>query len=493
MQTTDPRPNASLAGAIAATLIVLSGCATVQRDAAFGQVRSDLSRRLNAEAVWNTSAEQDGATQAAVERLLQTSLSPASAVQIALLNNRRLQATYEELGIAQADLVEAGLLANPVFSVTGLFAHGNGVEWDFDVVQDFVSVITLSLRKRIGQAAADRAAYRVSHAALDLARDVQAQYYTLVGDAQALELARQVVMGTEAAAELARRQFDAGNLSERGRSIQQGFYAQTLLDVAQAETQLAVDQERFNRLLGLWGAQAKWTIPERLPAVIGTLPSAPQLESVAIAQRFDLAARKKDAELTAQALALARRFRYLSAFGVGVAFQRDRDGLRSAGPVVTLGVPIFNQGQATIARLESEYARSEHEVAALAVEIRSQTREAVRRLAALHESVRYYEKALLPLQQTILSETLKFYNGMFIGAYDLLLAQQGQVQAGRQYIAALRDFWIQWSELERTVGANLPSALTKPTAHGAQPSSVPAPERPAQGGTSLHSEHGDKP
>jgi cobalt-zinc-cadmium efflux system outer membrane protein len=158
---------------------------------------------------WNRDSEQDRRAQQAVRRLLQQELTVDAAVQVALLNNRNLQATYETLGVAQADLVEAGLLDNPVFSIT-LYTGSAGTITEASLVQDFVSLLSLSARKKVGEAAAQRATLDVANSVVDLARQVQAQYYTVVGDAQALALARQVVVATEAAAELAERQRAAG-------------------------------------------------------------------------------------------------------------------------------------------------------------------------------------------------------------------------------------------------------------------------------------------
>jgi cobalt-zinc-cadmium efflux system outer membrane protein len=79
---------------------------------------------------------------------------------------------------------------------------------------------------------------------------------------------------------------------------------------------------------------------------------------------------------------------------------------------------------------------------------------------------------MLPLQQSTVDETLKFYNGMLVGVYDLLLAQQGQVQAARDYVAALESFWQAWAELERALGGRVPL----PPAPPAEPAPMPAPD-----------------
>ena len=177
-----------------------------------------------------------------------------------------------------------------------------------------------------------------------------------------------------------------------------------------------------------------------------------QAEAKAVAQRLDLAAAKKDAEAAAQALNLTRQFRYLGPLGIGVAYKREPNGDKFVGPTIELGLPIFNQHQANVARAEAESRRSQERVAALAVEIRSEAREARMRLAASHAMVRHYQTVMLPLQQTIVGETLKFYNGMLVGVYDLLLARQAQVQTARQYVSANKEFWLAWTDLERAVG-----------------------------------------
>jgi len=470
------------------SLLVLGGCATVEPQARLPEVQSAVADRLGQRVEWSRDSKGDERAQKASRALLQRELSAAAAVQVALLNNRRLQAKLENLGVAQADLVEAGLLDNPVLSAGAIF-QPSGTEIDLDIVQNFLGVFTLSARKRIGQASAERVTLEVSGDVLDLAAQVQSQYFRVVGDAEALGLARQVVTSTEAAAELAQRQYAAGNLSRREQSIQQAFYAQNLMDLAQAESQLEVDREKLTRLMGLWGADTGWKFPARLPEVPPAVPALDEIEKLAISRRLDLAAAKKEVEGLTHAVNLAHDFRWLSPLGIGVQFRRDTNGEKGYGPKVELGLPIFNQGQTQIARLESERKRAEEQVAALAVDIRSEARENRGRVMATARAVKHFQTALMPLQQTIVAETLKFYNGMLIGAYDLLLASQGQIQTGRQYIAANRDFWLAWTELERVVGGRIAFPTASDTA---EPKSVPATERGTDVPADKTHQHGDK-
>lgn len=474
--------------AVAGTLVsaILSGCASVQRDVRFPDVRDAVAQRLESNIAWNRDTEQDQRAHAAVHRLLQQELSAETAVQIALLNNRRLQAHYESLGIAQADLVEAGLLENPVFSIAFYSGHA-GTITEASLLQSFVGVVSISARKRLGQAAAERTVLEVANNVIDTARQVQAQYFNVVSDAQVLELTRQVVDAAEAGAELAQRQRSAGNLSRRDQSLQQAFYAQMLLESAQAEAQLASDRERLNRAMGLWGPDTGWRIPGRLPTVPNTLPSLEQVEAHAVSQRLDLAAAKKSAEAAAQALNLTRQLRYLGPLGVGVAYKREPGSEKFVGPTVELGLPIFNQGQAAVARAEADLARAEERVAALAVDVRSEAREARSRVVTAREIVRHYRDIMLPLQQTIVSETLKLYNGMLVGVYDLLLAKQAQVQTARQYVTASKEFWLAWTDLELALGGMVPLPPEGRSSAGS------APVESATDTETNSNRHGDKP
>jgi hypothetical protein len=62
-----------------------------------------------------SDADVDTIAQARGE-LLAKPLSVDDAVQVALLNNRGLQADFQELGITEAEVVQAGRLPNPGFS-----------------------------------------------------------------------------------------------------------------------------------------------------------------------------------------------------------------------------------------------------------------------------------------------------------------------------------------------------------------------------------------
>ena len=455
----DRRRACATAGALLCALLA-TGCASVDASRPTREVQTQVAQRSGQALDWDAKA---GTAHATTRTLLAQPLTGEAAVRLAMLNNREIQAQFERLGIAQADLVEAGLLDNPVFSLS-LF-YGSGTIAEAGVVQDLVGLLSLSARKRLGQAQADRLAADVAQRLVDIAAEVKARHATVVGDTQALELARQVQDATQAGAELAQRQYAAGNLSKRERDIQHALYAEAALESSQAQAQLNADREQLTRAMGLWGADAQWTTAPRLPEVPTQLPDLAHVESQAIAQRLDLQAARMETRASGMALDLTQRWRYLSALGVGVAFKRESNGDKFVGPHVELGLPLFNQGQTRVARARSEARRAEAQLAALAVEIRSQARAARDRLVAAQKAALHYRDVLLPLQADIVDETVKFHNGMLVGVYDLLLARQQQIHTAQRSIAATREFWLAWLDLERAIGAPLTAAHASTTEH----------------------------
>ena len=89
--------------------------------AGFSDVSTAVEARSGKRVVWNLGTELDAQVAQEVRALLHDTLTADGAIQVALLNNRNLQALYAELGVAQADLVQAGLLKNPVFDGAVLF------------------------------------------------------------------------------------------------------------------------------------------------------------------------------------------------------------------------------------------------------------------------------------------------------------------------------------------------------------------------------------
>lgn len=178
-------------GLVTLVILLVTGCA-VPKEAGFPDVASTVLSRTGHRIFWNQGGEADAEVQKAVRAMLAHELQPAEAVQVALLKNQNLQATYEELMIAQADVVQAGLLKNPVFSgslrlpITGLGLP----DLDLGVEQDFLDVLLIPAKKQLASAQFEAVKLRVGSEVVNLTHDVRVAYYTLQGAQQIAAMRR---------------------------------------------------------------------------------------------------------------------------------------------------------------------------------------------------------------------------------------------------------------------------------------------------------------
>src|SRR6266487_2181222 len=433
--------------------VALAGCAHVDPNPAFRELANTVHLRTGKRVQWNRGSAEDAEAQAAVASLLSRPLTADSAVQVALLNNHNLQATYEELGIAQADLVEAGLLKNPTFYFERRLP---GQAAEIDLVQEFIDILLLPLRKRIAAAQFEAAKLRVGHEILTTAAEVRAAFYEHQGDQQLVDLRKTVADATERSAETALKMHEAGNLRDLDLASEQATHAQTKIDLAKAQASAVASRERLNKLMGAFGAQTNWTVASRLSELPGNEVSTAQLESRAIQQRLDLAAARQQFVAEARTRGIARAEAILQGAQIGSHYEHEIEGsVHSIGPSVNVPIPIFNQGQPASARASAKMRQAEQRYLALAADIRSDVRAARDKMMLARRQIEYFKSTALPMRTRVTEESQLQYNAMQITPFQLLQAKQEEVKTGADYVEALREYWVARAELEKAVGGSL--------------------------------------
>ena len=452
-----------------ASLGLLGGCATLPKDAGLKEVQDHVRERSGL-AIDRHTPDAEERVADRIRSLLSEELSEPTAVEIALLGNRRLQATLEGLGIARAELWQAGLPRNPILGGEIRFP---GRPFEISLVQEVLDLVWLPKRRRLAAASFEQVKLSAASEVLDLVAEVRKAYFAAQAASQASEMRRAVADAAQAAAELAIRQHGAGNISDLQLENEQALFGQAKLDLARSEEEELLTRERLNTLLGLWGHTTEWSIAPRLPELPPEELDLAGLESFAAAQRLDLAAARREVEVAARALPLSRS----SAFEVegGVHHEKEPEGTTSTGPAVEVSVPVFDRGGAGRSRARAVLAQAEERYAALAVEIRSEVRSARHRMLSARSRAAYYRDVVLPRRSRIVGFSQQEYNFMLIGAFQLLAARREEIAARGEYIEALRDYWIARSDLEHAAGGRW-SASDKSPASGGPASGASAGE-----------------
>ena len=460
--------------AVLAAMLTLVGCASTSAKPAFKDVAQNVETRSGHKVRWDADAEADKEVEQAIDRLLAVDLTVDAAVQIALLNNPSLHAKFEELAIAQADLVQAGLLKNPVFSVgrTAWDAEHLDTNIFATVEQDFLDIIVMPLRKRVAATELEATKLQVADDVLELASEVRAAFFAAQSAEQVVAMRRVINDAGTTSAELARAQHEAGNMNDLDFNSELALASQTSLEQKRSEGEAGVARETLNKRMGVWGPRTKWRMASRLPELPQEEPSLEHLEAAAIMQRLDVAAARRDVQALGYALGMVKATRWTGMISVHVEAGRLRNSKRfSFGPSVAFEIPLFDQRQAAVARLEAFKRQSEDTLRALAIDVRADVRASIVRVRTARSVVDEYAKVLVPLRENIVRFSQQNYDAMLLGVYHLIMAKQTEFTTYREYIEALRDYWMARSDLERAIGGRIdrPRALPPGTTSVAPP------------------------
>ena len=256
---------------IAALGLAVSGCATFSPDGGLGPVGSLAGERLGTQLA--LPDDRAGASLAAdtIKGLLSQPLTMDAAVQLAVLNNPGLRASFSGLGIAEADLVQAGRLSNPVFS----FSNNRSSEAQSIERTLLVNLLSLVDSCRYGRTSRGRqfqaAQLELAADIVRLAGDTRKAWVSAVAAQESVRYFEQVAWRPRRAPSSPRRMARVGNFSKLAQMREQAFYADATAQLARAQQAAVAERERLTRLLGLSGRGIALQLPERLP----DLPAAP--------------------------------------------------------------------------------------------------------------------------------------------------------------------------------------------------------------------------
>ena len=435
-----------------AAVLLLGGCASFSPDGGMATVSKVADARTGAP---GALAATD--TDEKLAQLLAQPLDADSAVRIALMNNHGLKAALADLGASEADLVQAGRLRNPGLSFGR--SHGShGNEIDRGVSFDLAGLLTMPLRVNIERGRFEQAKLQAASSAVQLALETRRAYFNAVAAVQTEQFMQRALLSAEAGAELATRLQQAGNWSRLDQARQQVFYADAVSDLARARHQAVVTREHLTRLLGLWGRQTAFTLPQRLPDLPAAPAQAGDIEAQAMEQRLDVQMSKLDAHATADALGLSKVTGFVNVLDAGYTNKSTSEAPRENGYAISLELPLFDWGSARNAKAQALYEQSLQRTAGTAVKARSEVREAYSSYRTAYDLARHYRDEVVPLRKTISHEVLLRYNGMLASVFELLADAREQVASVNGAIATQRDFWIAQTELQSAINGSGPGA-----------------------------------
>jgi outer membrane protein TolC len=361
--------------------LLLSACAGLVEERGFAAVRDQVRETTGQEVAWIRTEDDRKAAAERVDALLAETLTADAAAQVALLNNRGLQAAYHRLGLSAADMVAALTPPNPGFSFSRL--KGGGVlELERAVTLDLLGLLALPVAAAIEDRRWEQARLEALDAVLRVATEARVAFHGAVAADQLLAYMEQARESAEASAEMARRLGLAGTYGRLQQAREQVFQAELLVQYARARKARTAARERLARALGLWDMRREVRLPERLPDLPETLPQRTELEAKAIESRIDIRMARLEVEGLARSYGLTQATRFVNVLEAGWHDKRETGSPRARGYEIAITVPIFDFGTTRVAQAEHTYMAAVHRLAEMSVAARSEVRERWRNTAS---------------------------------------------------------------------------------------------------------------
>lgn len=419
-------------------------------------VASIVENRIESKAEWRQGCGQDVQTLIFIEDAVANELTANIAIQIALLNNPKIQATFEELGIAQADLLEAGLLSNPSFEIEVRYPRSSHLHTNIEylLTSSLLDLFLIPLRTRLASTEFEQTKLRVSNEILNLAFEVRSAYYELIAEEKRVVYLQSIVGLTCIIKDILSKQNIIGNVNNLEFQLAQSRYLEAELEQDQAQTEVICLREKLNRLLG-FPESLCLIIPKNLPEEVNDQDyELCTLETIALQERLDLQVARYEIARLCQMLGLKDWWTY-TAFRAGLAGERELEGRNVIGPGFSGQLPIFNYGQAARLRLFAELRQAQERLAELEITVLSEVREAHKVLMNYLKIISNYKHQLLPMQSKISISSEELYNVMGLGVDRLLENKAQEVIAHKNYTEAIKKSLVARVDLDRALGGYL--------------------------------------
>jgi outer membrane protein TolC len=437
--------------------LVAAGCVTTDysaKDAGFMDASAKSSEATGKQTVWVQNRQQAQAVRDRVKALMaKKTVDVETAVQVALLNNKGLQASYADLGDSAADAWQTQLSVFPTFSVglTGIATPGLEAYRVLEgaIAANILALATYDKNIKLADTRFRQAQLNAAIATISLAAETRRAWINAVAAWENVAYLNQAKAAADAASELAKKIGEAGSMPKADQAREHVFYAELTGETAKARLEAKLAKEELVRLMGLSGSDIDFQIPNRLPSLPKALIKRDDIEAESIHKRMDLQVARLELQATAQSYKLEDVTRIVTDIELVGTYEKERE--REDGKILsdvskTAGlefrIPIFDSGQARLRKGELAYMRAANQLAELAVNTRSQARSAYLAYKSNYDIARHYRNNVLPLRNAIEEQSLLTYNGMITSTFELIADTREKIDSTILAVNAKRDFWL---------------------------------------------------
>ncbi|MCX7561496.1 TolC family protein [Sulfitobacter sp. F26204] len=449
--------------------LVLGACATAipgaytESKAGFFNVSSQTSAAIGKRTAFAQTQAENVALKKQVHGMVhRKTISADTAVQVALLNNKGLQASYANVGLSAAEAWQQATPENPVVSI-GILGIGAAELGVYRAIEGMIATNILEAKTRKQRVALADVNFRAAQLSavndsLTLANQTRQAWINAVAAFEAASYLKRAKATSDAGSELARKLGETGALNNAGQAREHAFNAELAGQLAQARLNATRAKEDLTKLMGLWGTEVDYYVPDALPALPRSVGRVSNVEGKALRNRVDLRVAKLGLEAQAAAFGLTDQTRLVTDLEIIAGFETEREAEdgeteTETTPQVELefAIPIYDTGKARMRKAELMYLQAANVLAERAVNVRSEARGAENSYHASYKIARHYRDILVPLRVTVEEEGLLSYNGMITNTFELLTDVREKLSASLEAANAKREFFMAQADLTAAI------------------------------------------
>ncbi len=444
--------------------VCLGACASVDPSQGYRQAAQQIGEATGESHVFQPGDEDT--VQQRVADLLTGGLTLREATQIALINNRAVQASFFRIGVAEADFVQSGLFTNPSMSAAlGVPSGGGLVLLEAGLTKSIVDLWQIPLRKRVADRERDRAILTVARLASDIVLDVKRAYFEVIRSERFIEISGDSLGIAQQLLELVVAQREAGVANDVDVNSARSEVLKKGAGLRLAKLRGYDAKAGILALLGLGVSIEEVDLVSPLPASMPAV-SDDRLLDLALKHRLDLRAAHEAVEAARARINNQRRL-FIRVVEPGVAFEREsrkagEDRELTVGPTLDIELPIFDQNQAQVAKAEYEYQEIRKRLQGLITTIKQNVDAAQRRSSALGDLTTFYRDELLPQEQAALDLARESYRAGATSFLSVLESQRRFLLSREDYLDTQHALANTLVDLEQAIGQPLDRIVLAP-------------------------------
>ena len=449
--------------------LILGACATAipgaytEPKAGFANVSNQTSTSIGKRTAFAQTQAENVVLKKQVHGMVhRKTISADTAVQVALLNNKGLQAAYANVGLSAADAWQQSTPENPVVSI-GILGIGAAELGLYRAIEGMFATNILDAKTRKQRVALADINFRSAQLGavndtLTLANQTRQAWINAVSAFEAASYLKRAKATSDAGSELASKLGETGALNKAGQAREHAFNAELAGQLAKARLNATRAKEDLTKLMGLWGTGVDYYVPDALPALPRSVGRITNIEGKALRNRLDLQVAKLGLEAQAAAFGLTDQTQLLTDLEIIAGFETEREAgggetETETTPQIELefAIPIYDTGKARMRKAELMYLQAANVLAEKAVNVRSEARGAEVSYHASYKIARHYRDVLVPLRKTVEEEGLLSYNGMITNTFELLTDVREKLGASLEAANAKREFFMAQADLTAAI------------------------------------------